>query len=220
MLKIAVTARPKIINDHQYDIITAELASAVTIGNMIPFVIPLCETAKNRWDDITKICDGIIIAGSEIDVSPELYGEKGEPPQATELDIFDKRAILTFAGKNKPILGICRGIQILNVVFGGSLHQNIEAHCFDRAGRHTVAINKGNIIYDVYGGNAAVSSTHHQAVKQIAPPFTVAAKADDGTIEAVYHTENPKITGIQWHPEYMENDNFIGEFFHQMAKKS
>jgi len=217
MLKIAITARPKIINDHQYYTITAELAAAVTQGNMIPFVVPPGSITDTSADDLTSVCDGVIIAGSEIDVSPELYGENGNPPHATELDIADKKAILAFAGKNKPVLGICRGIQILNVVYGGSLWQNIDGHAFDRTGRHAVKIAKGNVLYDFYGENATVSSTHHQAVKKIAPSFIVAATANDSTVEAVYHAENPKIMGIQWHPEYMNNDNFIGAFFRRMT---
>lgn len=110
---------------------------------------------------------------------------------------LDKKIISAFVERNKPILGICGGLQSINVFFGGSLHQKIEGHLmYDDM--HNMKIKEGSFLHQVYGDSLRINSYHSQAVKEPAPGFTVTGVADDGTIEAM---EKGNIVGIQWHPE-------------------
>ena len=100
----------------------------------------------------------------------------------------------------KPVLGICRGMQLINVYFGGSLNQNIKNH---RGRWHTVRnVGKNSWIYNLYKKNYKVYSSHHQSVKRLGKNLTITQKAPDGTVEALQHKTLP-IYGVQWHPENM-----------------
>ena len=109
----------------------------------------------------------------------------------------------------KPILGVCRGIQLMNIYFGGTLHQDLEfignCHKNDRPDGvvHNVKAEKGSMLESFYGSEFAVNSFHHQAVKDVAPGFKAAAvSTEHGIIEAIEHDNRPMF-GVQWHPERM-----------------
>lgn len=166
-----------------------------------------------------KKCDGLVITGSSIDVDPRNYNEKpiteiGE--ENAELDKFDFAIIKAFNNENKPILGICRGTQAINVCFGGSLYQDIPNHKLDTNKRHIVKIAKDSTLYDCYQKEEIpVNSLHHQAIKKIAEGFKPIAISEDGIVEGI---ENENIIGVQWHPEMMEDIKFFESAINKMKK--
>ena len=142
--------------------------------------------SSKNLEKVCNICDGLIVTGSCIDIPPHYYNEKPDPNKNYDIDEFklDKEAIKLFSNANKPILGICGGLQSINVYFGGSLNQQIENHCLgDKL--HEINIKEGTFLNSVHKGNIDVNSYHKQSIKDVANQFIISAKSDDGTIEAI-----------------------------------
>lgn len=154
-------------------------------------------------------CDGLLLPGGG-DIDPALYGEENEGSFNIDRprDIQEIELIRQFSVTRRPILGICKGIQILNAAFGGTIDQDIEtkaAHRWEeRTGDkvHKVLAPEDSFLYPIYGEEFFVTSAHHQAVKRAAAGFSIAAKAEDDVIEALENREK-KIFAVQWHPERM-----------------
>ena len=163
---------------------------------------------------IVNQLDGIILTGGD-DVNPAWYNE--DPKRqlgsiAPERDIYDLNLAKLAYEKQIPTLGICRGLQILNVAFGGTLYQDIPSqranhikHNQDISGSyatHRAFIEKQSVLSTVLGKDTVmVNSFHHQAIKDVASIFKVVATAPDGIIEAIEAYPNHPIMGFQWHPE-------------------
>lgn len=160
-------------------------------------------------------CDGFLFSGGA-DISPEIYGEeiselcgKIEPKRDKyELEMLD--AILD---TGKPILAICRGMQLINAALGGTLYQDLSSQhptevthrCTDAKYdvEHSARLIDGAPLFELIGKERiTVNSYHHQAIKTLAVGLRASAVAEDGIIEAVYHTER-RLSGFQWHPERM-----------------
>lgn len=159
-------------------------------------------------------CDGLLLSGGE-DVDPAFYGQTPTEKcgkifryrDETEMKILE-----AFLATGKPILGICRGEQLMNVYFGGTLHQDIGhiAACRHsdwfrkNRGNHTVTVTSGSRLAAVMGTESfKANSLHHQAADVPAPVLAVSAVSEDGIIEALEHPEHPFCIGVQWHPEHM-----------------
>lgn len=186
---------------------------AVENAGGVPLILPIISD-KNAIKLQLGNIDGLIISGG-YDVNPLIYGE--EPAQKLGFiyparDEYDINVIEAALELKKPILGICRGIQILNVFFGGTLYQDLELidGCFikhlqsstpDTVG-HTVNIEKETRLFTILGSKAVTNSFHHQAIKELAPGLKISAKSEDGIIEGI-ESENGLIMGIQWHPEML-----------------
>ncbi len=164
------------------------------------FGIALLPLASNSYLQlISTTCDSLIVPGSAIDVDPSYYGEEAFfPPQSVDEYAFDRKVINAFYQKGKPILGVCGGLQELNVLLGGTLKRGVPNH---RRVEHEIILTPGSFLEEVYNeGTLRVSSYHSQAVDKVASSLIVAARATDGTIEAI-QSEEGSIYGVQWHPE-------------------
>ena len=160
---------------------------------------------------LDESCDGLLLCGGN-DVSPKFYGQ--ENTDCHELDEkrdeIELQLIKIYAEAHKPILGICRGQQILNVAFGGDLYQDIGEvqrffHCnwegpADKI--HPIRIQDGTIMNGLYRKWATVNTYHHQAIHHLGNGLKAAAWSESGIIEAIEHESLP-ILGVQWHPERM-----------------
>jgi len=181
-----------------------------------PFLILGARTPEESLTDV----DALLLSGGD-DIDPRYYGELVVPEARVQIDSQRDAAELLVTraalAAGLPILGICRGIQTLNVAAGGSLYQDLSLGNFDAAmhqqkgsGKadwdpaHPIAVAAGSRTADILGGERAeVNSFHHQAVKAVAPGFVVTARAPDGVIEAIEHPARPFVVGVQWHPERM-----------------
>ena len=145
--------------------------------------------------------DGLLLTGGG-DIAPERYGASRLPTdEIDELRDAEEFALLeAFEKKRRPIFGICRGIQLLNIYYGGTLYQHIPNHGNNTV--HWVQAVPGSQISILCGSRFETNSWHHQAVRTLAPPLTAAAISDDGIIEALEHQTLP-IFAVQWHPERM-----------------
>ena len=172
-------------------------------------LFPVC--SQNGIEEIATMCSGLIIAGRDRDIHPKYYGEEPDPrvnyPEDDYEDELDFKLIEEFVKLNKPILGVCSGLQSLNVYFGGTLKQHIENHTSDDSLiKHNIIIEENSFLYSLYGKKSLVNTIHHQAVNKVAEGFKITAIAEDGIIEAV---EKGNLIGIQWHPEVdLEYDTF------------
>ena len=183
--------------------------------------IPVAMHAPMEFDGY----DGLLLAGGE-DISPELYGEVNEGLSLgmdKEREASDREAFDAFIKAGKPILGICRGMQALNVLCGGTMIQHLDNKCETHTAVngadkfHSVKIEQGSLLHGLYGNETVVTSSHHQAVKAIAECFEVTANADDGTAEAIEH-KSLDIVGVQWHPERYEGGAKLIEWFIEKCK--
>ncbi|MGI6156866.1 MAG: gamma-glutamyl-gamma-aminobutyrate hydrolase family protein [Saccharofermentanales bacterium] len=187
---------------------------AILQAGATPVMIPVMRE-RDRVAAILDVCDGILLTGGE-DVSPLLFGE--EPAKGIETispfrDQFDLLLFEMAVDRKIPVMGICRGMQLINVALGGSLIQHIgdvdsvTLQHVQRAsiheGTHHIMIEPDSHLYDVLGARALVNSWHHQAIKELAPDLRAVARSTDGVIEAVESVGDdlPPILGIQWHPE-------------------
>lgn len=195
-----------------------EYIAAVLRAGATPIILPITKDS-GVIDSMLELVDGIILSGGE-DVDPIYYGE--EPSfKLGEVDVlrdeFDFMLLKKAAAKNMKILGICRGMQVMNVVFGGSLYQDLShadnSYIKHNQGHsrsvptHSINIEKGTFINEIYGSKTRVNSFHHQAVKDIADNYIVSSKACDGIVESIEHRDKNKfIVGVQWHPEMMSKN--------------
>jgi len=178
-----------------------------------PVVIPIM-TNVSVLEDLVKDIDGLVMVGGD-DVNPSYYNEKAIP-NVNEIDsvrdIYDFILLKLATDRNIPILGICRGMQVLNVAFGGSLYQDIPIQVKSNIehkqkqtrdiATHDVIIEADSKLASILGTTRVKTNTyHHQSVKAIAPNFKVTAKTEDGIIEAMEAYPNRSILAVQWHPE-------------------
>jgi putative glutamine amidotransferase len=197
--------------------VNASYLFAVQQAGGVPVLLPpqLSEEASER---LFASLDGLLLTGGG-DIQPGRYGEE---PAGTNVDSVSlERDALEFAAidaaleRDLPILGLCRGAQILNVCFGGSLHQNIPADHPDSAVNHAVpqpregpahdvAVEPGSLLHRAVQARAfGVNSRHHQAVKSPGYGMEVVARAPDGVIEGIELVARRFVLGVQWHPEDM-----------------
>ena len=177
--------------------------------NITPFpVLPDCHP-----EEVCKVCDGLIVSGSEKNVYPEYYHHPrlSEMEHTYTVDEYAKDRLLVdaFVKAGKPIMGICGGLQVLNVYFGGTLNQLVPDHNDIHDG-HRIHVEKDSFLYDVYQAETTeVNSYHRQCALEPAPGFRVTARAEDGTIEAI---ERGSIIAVQWHPEVALDFPFFRTF--------
>ncbi len=156
-------------------------------------------------------CDMLLLPGGG-DPHPSLYGETNTHCNNIDTERDKKELLLINKFSDRKIFGICRGLQILNVAFGGSLNQdleNLEMHSrclIDKDKTHVVHIKNTSCLQLLYQNKIQTNSAHHQSVKKIAKDLDPIAFAEDNTIEALVHKVKP-ILAVQWHPERIFEDN-------------
>lgn len=174
--------------------------------------------AKVRWIPLDNVeqsipalleCDGLLMPGG-VDIEPERYGQiRSEKCGKSDLqrDEAEWKILQTYLPTKKPILCICRGVQMLNVFHGGTLHQDIPGHSDFRSrgtGCHSVHLTPGTKLHQILQtAEVKANSLHHQAADQIGRGLQVAAVSTDGITEALELEGHPFCIGVQWHPEHL-----------------
>lgn len=181
----------------------------------VPFIMPICED-ENIIKKMIENVDGIIMTGG-VDIHPFRFNQEPNPKIGViskERDDFDFLIMKHAFENNKPIFGICRGIQLINVYFGGTLIQDILSQKNTNilhsqtapvyTATHKIKIKKDSAICGIFGKEAEVNSFHHQAIDKLAKDFKITSSAKDGIIESIeYKKKDGFILGVQWHPECM-----------------
>lgn len=195
-----------------------DMARYLGQDGILPVLMP--DLDKERMRDILEQMDGFVLQGGN-DLAPQTYGEEpilgGKWKGDAYRDQYEFRIMDYVLEANKPVLGICRGLQLMNVYFGGSLYQDTaiqspsaishrDAALYDKVS-HGIQLVKGKILDRIYEGDPImmVNSVHHQSIKKLGNDLEVLATCpEDGTIEAIGYTgaEDGKIMAVQWHPEF------------------
>ncbi len=185
------------------DLYMADYARGVIEAGGIPVHIPIDVDPAAVGERL----DGIVLPGGT-DIDPILYGADADPellPLEPERDDLELALLSAALEAEVPVLGICRGIQVLNVHQGGTLHQHVPEHGrFDLpidSTIHEVSFAEGSTLHELYGPSAQVNSLHHQTLADLGHDLTITARADDGTIEGVEMGDH--VVAVQWHPEMM-----------------
>ena len=203
--------------------------SAVMQAGGVPVLIPSL-IAEDGWDALYARLDGILFSGGG-DIALDHFSGDAHPRIADVepgRDSVELKLIHAAASDGKPFLGICRGFQLMNVAFGGTLYTHLPDqlpgsldHSYPGNLRHVlvheVKIEEGTHVADVLGEPIVrVNSHHHQGLKDIAPSLRIAGYAPDGLVEAVELLDHPFAFGVQWHPEWLTDQqptrNLFGKF--------
>ena len=202
--------------DAPLDIYLSEYAASVITAGGLPVHLPMSASPEL----LATRLDGIIIAGGE-DVDPRLYGQAPAPltgPVDPIRDAFELGLIRAGLAHGIPVLGVCRGLQLINVALGGTLIQHLESgtgeshgsYAYPRAHRvHDIAIERGSQMHGIYGDTVRTNSFHHQAVDAPGDGVAVVGRAADGVVEAI-EAPDRNIVGVQWHPETLGGDPVFG----------
>ncbi len=194
----------------------AAYADAVHRAGGLPFILPYLEDRLAIEQYLDRV-SGVLLTGGAFDIPPEAYGEAARDgmgvtkPSRTS---FETEVLKSALGRNLPVLGICGGMQLLNVALGGTLFQDIAKDLPNAKGHeqghdrtqphHPIEVKEGTVLADCVGkGQLMVNSTHHQAVKVVGPKLLISAVALDGVIEAIEAGSYHFAVGVQWHPELL-----------------
>ena len=195
----------------------------------IPVIFSL-DMEESDMQQLYDLCDGLLFTGGQ-DADPALYGQEAKPTcgspcrrrDALEAGLFR----LGFAG-GKPMLGICRGSQLFNILLGGTLYQDLPTEHpsevphrmtapYDRA-VHTVTVTEGGMLQRITGcTEIGVNSFHHQGIRELAPALQAEAFAPDGIVEALSCPDHPFLLAVQWHPEYLKSHPSSAALFRAFA---
>lgn len=227
--KILITPRANYTNQIVLSV-NKLYAEAIIKNGAIPFVYSYDN--YDLMDEIIKDFDGLLVIGGD-DINSKYWDEPLDPTASLEPDFIDETdlgLIKAFMKAKKPILGICRGIQVINVACGGSLYQdlntsglNLEENHHHQGKRglqrtdvgHIVKFDKDNIFYDIYGEEYTCNTYHHQAVNKVGDGLKVVGYSDDGVVEALV---GDKIMAVQYHPEWLVADSKHNQVFVEFLK--
>lgn len=220
---IAITSsmdlNPDRLNDNR-TMVSLDYSNSVINSGGIPVILPITDNFEVIKEQV-KYFDGLILSGGG-DPDPNLYGEDclQELGDITpERDTFELAILEEFLKTKKPILGICRGLQLMNIFYGGTLYQDIKyvdtniqhkQKWLADLPTHDINILENNILFEIFGKKARTNSFHHQMIKDLGRELTSIATANDGVIEAIQNKNYPFFYGVQWHPEMMASRGNLG----------
>ena len=198
------------------------MAHCVMRAGAVVVMIPTVEQTDELgpWDvrtsDYVSLLDGLVLQGGA-DIDPRIYGDDPTDvlgPTDAIRDRFELELLHAFADAGKPVLGVCRGMQLINVAYGGSLYQDLEHAKVVEIGHrkldlydeytHEIELVKDGWFSTIYEGaiKARVNSIHHQGIKRLGEGLSIEALSTDGIIEAIRRPDMPFVVGVQWHPEF------------------
>lgn len=211
---IGLTASLELGRD-EYGIELADTEAILAAGGLPIMLSHLTEEAD--IDEIAEHIDGLFLAGG-YDIDPTVFGEEPHPNLGVIIpsrDVFELALARKVMALNKPILGVCRGAQIVNIAVGGDMYQDIttqvKADLLQHQqkaprfhGSHFVDVGEGTLLHRLTGmQRLKVNSRHHQANRLVPKFFIVSGVSSDGIVEAIESTQHLFVLGVQWHPENM-----------------
>lgn len=220
-----------ILNQKQY--VTDAYVQAIKSVGGLPLILPMVKS-KNVIEDYVSLCDGFLFCGGG-DITPLLFGQ--EPAEGIgktdiTLDLFQIRLMKAVLKANKPVLAICRGMQIINVACGGTIYQDLSLTDFETINHVQTSITRRDISHKVtfvpktrvhylLDDFAYTNSFHHQAIDRLGSGLIVSGTTGDDIIEAIEMPSHPFAVGVQWHPECMlENSSDMRQLFRALIRFS
>ena len=199
--------------------LSTHYTGSVARAGMTPVLFPAALEPEDAVR-LVEMVDGLIVSGGD-DVDPASYGAENTDSKRAhpDVDVFEIAVIEAAREQGKPLLAICRGLQILNVALGGTLLQEVTSegglhepvtrdHEEMNARRHVVRFEDGAILAGIYGADEAkVNTLHHQGVDRLADELVIEGRTDDGLIEAARFAGGWWALGVQWHPERLEDEH-------------
>jgi putative glutamine amidotransferase len=212
------------------------MRAAMTYADAAALIIPVLPDLMTAAEIVPRL-DGLLLTGSPSNIAPSLYGDQdGDGPFDEGRDEIAMGAVKRMIDLGKPVFGICRGFQEINVALGGTLRRDTSSnhgllchHAPDEAGfdamfdhRHDVALSPKGVLAASYGKPVLeVNSVHYQGIKTLAPGLSVEATAPDGLIEAYSAKPNgAQILAVQWHPEWQTDHHPDSQTYFQMLGKA
>jgi putative glutamine amidotransferase len=182
--------------------------------------VPIMLTYSDNVDALLNLVNGLIIPGGDEDINPKFYGQEIKSSLVKTNDIraeFELKLVKAAIKRNMPILGICNGLQIINVALGGTLIQHIPDHYKSHINHeqphpkhepsHSIIIESDTTLSTLTQvKQVMVNTTHHQAIDEVGSELIVSARADDGVIEAIESKNHKFLIGVQWHCEYLNSE--------------
>jgi gamma-glutamyl-gamma-aminobutyrate hydrolase PuuD len=215
-VRIGISTSPSVHDGVAVEGVNRSYVDAVRRAGATPLVLPVVDPAD--VEDLAGAVDGIVLSGG-VDVEPSRYGAE-RAPEVEHIDpardAFELALVHAAADLDLPVLGVCRGMQLLNVAHGGTLIQHLPGADAEAGHRervrvaeviHDVLVRPGSLLHDIVGSDrVGVNTLHHQAIDEIGAGLVpVAWSADDGIIEAVEAVGTRRLLGVQWHPELLEH---------------
>ncbi len=200
-------------NNRQY--VTDAYIQAIKSAGGLPLILPMVKS-KTAIREYVELCDGFLFCGGG-DITPLLFGQEptnGIGKTDITLDLFQIRLMKQVLETEKPVLAICRGMQVLNVACGGTIHQDLNEVDFDTINHmqsslsrkdisHKVSFTSKSHIHHMLGPFAYTNSFHHQAIDRIGKDLVVTGSTGDDIVEAIEMPSHSFVLGVQWHPESM-----------------
>ncbi|MCH1627004.1 gamma-glutamyl-gamma-aminobutyrate hydrolase family protein [Ferdinandcohnia quinoae] len=217
--------------DYKHSLSNDYIQSVIQAGGL-PVILPI--GIDTDIDQLTEMIDGLVVTGGG-DIDPTLFDEEPHPNLgmiSPGRDLFEIAIIQHMLNVDKPILAICRGIQILNISIGGDMYQDIYSQINQNLLQHTqkatrshlahyVVAEESTLLKDIIGiKKFRVNTYHHQAVRNVPKPFIISGVASDGIIEAIESIRHQFVLGVQWHPEALavKGDEFAQRIFNRFIK--
>ncbi|MGD9531390.1 gamma-glutamyl-gamma-aminobutyrate hydrolase family protein [Pseudonocardia sp.] len=195
---------PAALDRLEVEVYFAGYADRIAAAGALPLHVP----ARADPEHVAARVDALVLTGGT-DVDPALYGGSATPATSVIDRARDDRELALLAAaldRGLPVLAICRGMQLLNVHLGGTLHGHLTAHPLGADGAHEVAFAEGSVLRRVYGPACPVNSLHHQAVAVPGTGLACVGHAPDGLVEAV-ELPGRDVVGVQWHPEQLAHQD-------------
>jgi len=222
-------------NDFREIVLNKDYAEAIRVAGGLPVVLPIPGSMLDIMvKEYINVIDGLLLSGG-MDLDPLSWGEEPLPGLRgidPERDLFELTLVKEAINNGKPVLGICKGCQLLNIATGGTLYQDLSSRDKEslqheqKAPRwyptHNIIIEKDSLLYSILGREKIrVNSFHHQAIKEVGPDFKIVAISSDGVIESVEKKNGSFVLGVQWHPEAMwQQDENALKLFQKLVYES
>ena len=218
--------------DNQRQFVSDAYIQAVKSAGGLPIILPLIKS-KTVIQEYVELCDGFLFCGGG-DITPLLFGQ--EPATNVgktdiTLDLFQIRLMKAVLTADKPVLAICRGMQVLNVACGGTIYQDINLVDFDTINHMQNSISRRDIshkvifepeskVHKILGSFAYTNSFHHQSIDRLGKGLAVSGFTGDAIVEAIEMPSHTFVLGVQWHPESMLDCSNMKQLFYALIRYS